>query len=285
VNASIDGFLKKGKSQEAHRILAWAGKFGVYPNVETYNILLGNLIRDDQTREAMALLQHMHKTGIAANSTTFTVILSETFKRSKHYTADEQKQIVDNVFTEMEGAGVKATIHTYGKIIHEMLHVGSGDHGSGNIGVVNAVMERMAREKVKPTAFIYTDFINYYFNCNPADLDGVRSVIERYRSDDDNVNSVFWDLVIKNYAKVGDTASAMRILGQVRDNPALDHPKWATYYVLITALAETEEWDIAKTLVKTLVLETGGPDVDPDPKHWHKRDFWTRAMELKLMES
>ena len=210
INGAVAGLLRRHNPEAAHQVLAWAGKFGISPDLITYNTLLKPLIRDGHVKQASALLQRMQQAGIQADVATFTTILDETFRNSEQHTPEEQKEIVESVFSEMEGAGVQPNLHTYGKIIHQLLQ---SSHGS--MSVVNIVMDRMTEQGLQTSPQIYTTLIEYYFDQTPVSLDAVRSIIERASIVPGSTDHKFWDRVVERYAEAGETAHALRVLGNV----------------------------------------------------------------------
>lgn len=275
INAAVAGLLRRHKPEEAHRVLAWAGKFGIHPDVYTYNTLLRPLIRDGQVKQAMGLLQQMQRDGIEADVVTFTTILEETFRYSKSHTVEEQQEIIADVFTEMEAAGIKASLHTYGKIIYQLLLNNNIDSTA-----VQAVMARMAKQGLQPGPHIYTMLVEHHFSQSPPDLDAVRALIERSRLETGSVDHIFWDRVIEGYAFLGDTASAMRILGKAQGSRS-----WVTLQHVLTALVKNEEWDTAKTLVRNAKIDSGGvigAEVKGKPG---QHGFWRLVAELDLLDA
>lgn len=278
INAAVSGLIRKHKLDAAQHVLAWASKFGIYPDNITYNTLLRPLVRNGQLEQAMLLLQQMQHDGIQADVATFTTILEETFRYSEQHTVEEQQEIITNVFSEMEAAGIKANLHTYGRIIYQLLLNDNSD-----LTAVNAVMSRMSQQGLNPSPHIYTMLVKYYFSRQPPDLDAVRVLIERSQSEVGSVDHVFWDRVIEGYALVGDTASAMRILGKVT-GPSM-RVGWVTLQQVLTALAKNEEWDLAKTLVRNAKLDSGGPLADDVKGKEGQHGFWRLARQLELLDA
>ena len=276
VNAAIGGLLKKHRQDDAHRVLAWAGKFGIRPDIITYNTLLRSLIRNGQSGEAMALLQQMNNDGLKADVATFTTVLDETFRHTEH-TPEEQGKIVASVFAEMEAAGIVANLHTYGKIIYCLLECTTGD-----LTAVNGVLERMSREGLQPSSHISTMLVEHYFSRQPPDLDAVRFLIDRSRLEPSNVDHIFWDRVVEGYSGVGDTTSAMRILGKVHSGSG--RVSWTTLQKLLNSLAQNQEWDVARTLVRNTKIDTGGPLPDHVRGKKDQHHFWELVAELELLE-
>jgi pentatricopeptide repeat protein len=278
VNAAVTGLLNRQSPEAAHRVLAWAGKFGIQPDIITYNTLLRSLIRKGQTKEAMALLQQLQNEGLLADAATFTTILDETFRYADDHTPEEQKDIIDNIFSEMEAVGVKPNLHTYGKIIYHLL-----ERRNADMTAVNIVMEHMAAQDLQPTTYIYTILADHYFSREPPDLDAVRILTERSRMNPGSVDNIFWDRLIEGYSKVGDTTSAVRILGKV--NSGSSRISWVTLRKLLSALILNDEWDVARTLVRNAKIDSGGPLPDYIHGKKHQHHFWDLVAELGLLDA
>jgi len=278
INAVIAGLLRRRRLDAAHRILGWAAKFGIRPDIVTYNTLLRSLIREGQTKNAMGLLQKMQEDGLQADVATFTTILDETFRRSEDHTPNEQKEILASVFSEMEAVGVKANLHTYGKIVYQLLQSKKSD-----MTAVNAVLERMGREDLQPNTYIYTILVEYYFSREPPDIDAVRALIERAKLQVGSVDNIFWDRVIEGYARAGDTSSALRILGKI--SGASNRISWVTMQTLLTALAQNEEWDVARNLVRNAKADSGGPLPQEARGKEGQHRFWRLVAELDLLHA
>jgi pentatricopeptide repeat protein len=277
INSTILGFLRRRKPQAAYRVLGWASKFGISPDVTTYNILLRPLIRDGHAKNAAALLRQMHSAGVEADVVTFTTILDEILTTSESSTPEAMRQTISDVFSYMDETGVQATSHTYSKLIHHMLQ-----QPTGGLLAVNVIMERMAKEGLQPSPYVYTPLVQHYFNEQPPNLEAVDSLIERARRENTNMDHIFWDRVIEGYARAGDTASALRVLGKI--NSQGGKAGWYTLKTLLNALTEGEEWEAARTLVRNTKVDHGGPLPDDVRGQDGQHQFWNFAMGLGLVE-
>ncbi|KAE9379039.1 hypothetical protein N431DRAFT_434042 [Stipitochalara longipes BDJ] len=277
INAAVAGLFSRKSPDAAHRVLVWGSKFGITPDLITYNTLLRPLIRSGQVKQASALLQQMQKVGIQADVATFTTILDETFRYSEHHAPEEQKEIVDSVFSEMEAAGVEPNLHTYAKIIYQLLQ-----SSHGNMSSVNAVMERMAAQGLQPSPQIYTMMVGHYFQQTPANLDAVRGIIERASMVEGSTDHKFWDRVVEGYAQEGETVHALKILADV--HRANQKVGFLAMRMLLFALAQNQEWDAARNLVRNVFLLTGGPRPEGAHLRIGEHLFWQLAGQLQLTD-
>jgi pentatricopeptide repeat protein len=265
----------------AYKILAWAGKFGVSPDIITYNTLLRQLIKGGHTKESMALLQRMQKTGIQADEYTFTIILDETLGDMEGLSPEESIEIVQSIFEDMVSAGVMPGAHIYSKIIRQLLD----GEGGGNMVAVDAVLAYMAKQNRDPGPAIYTMLMNYEFTRQPPNLDGARRIIERATATAGGTDEVFWNRAIVGYASVGETGPALRILGRVQDS--MGKVGWKSMRAVLLALIDNQQMELAKKLVDNAVIDNGGPFPSTDTSGIERQtgwNFWTLAREYGLVE-
>jgi hypothetical protein len=220
----------------------------------------------------------MQKQGIEADVATFTTILDEIFKTSDPLPPEEQLKLTNLVFTEMEAAGVRPNRFTYNKIISSLLQTQPED-----IKAVQAVLARMAAQKIDPSRDIYTMLIKHLFSQDPPNLEGVRSLLDRIRVSSAILDHIFWDRVIEGYASVGDTANALAVLGRVdREGSRVG---WPALEMVLRALVEYGEGEMARQVVRNVKMDRGGPpDIDQKGVEG-QHAFWKAVGELGLMDA
>lgn len=278
INATLSGLLRRPHLIDAaSRVLVWGATFGIKPDIITFNTILQALLRSGRTEQVPAVLEHMQAQGIQADVATFTTLLDEMFQTSQPQIPDERLKIVNNVLAAMSASGVHANLHTYGKIIYSLLQ-----HETSDMSAVKAVMARMATEGFEPSTYIYTILVQRHFSQPQPDVEAVRVLIERIRLSGAPVDHIFWDRVIEGYAHIGDTASALAILG--REDREGSRVGWYALEVVVRALAANGEWEFARQVVKNVRTDRGGPP-DMDAKGVEgQHSFWRAVAELGLME-
>ncbi|TVY21847.1 Mitochondrial pentatricopeptide repeat-containing protein [Lachnellula arida] len=277
INAAISSLLRKRKDEAASRVLDWANQLDIRPDTATFNILLRPLVRDDRSQEVNALLQQMQSLGVPADTATFTIILEETFRNVGDQSPERLVEILSGIFSEMSSVGIEANLHTYSRVIYQLLQIVQED-----MTAVNTVLERMAKQGLQPSAHIYTMLVEHNFGLQPPNLDAVRSLVETVRFRAGSTDNVFWDRVIEGYARAGDTASALRILGKLNDKE--NEAGYYTLTTLLIALVQNQEWDLARTLVQNTRIDRGGPLPASERGKDGQHKFWALVMELGLLE-
>jgi len=277
INAAVAGLLKFDHSEAAQRILAWAGKYGISPDVYTYNTLLRPLIRKGQPEKALALLTNMQNQGIQADSATFTTIIDELFHSSANLNSKQQLEMMHDIFEEMDKVGVRPNTQIYAKVLYNLLQNAKGD-----LTAVNAVMQRMTNQGLRPTTQIYTMLAQHYFNQDPPHFAALQRLVERALSEVGAGDHLFWSIVIDGYVRVGDTQNALRHLGTLQTKGI--RPKLETMTELLHRLVQNGEWDTAKAVVKNAIADRTDLNKPKQERTQKQQDFWNLAAELRLLD-
>lgn len=278
INDVLSGLLNRGLKDVANRVLAWGDGFGLKPDIVTFNILIRDFIRSGRIQAVPSFLAQMQKQGIQADVATFTTILDEAFKASELRTPEEQLEITDLVFSEMEAAGVQPNQHTYSKIISLLLQSQPND-----MTAVKAILSRMTAQKVELPRSIYTILVQHYFDTDPPDLESVRLLLERIRLSGAIMDHIFWDRVIEGYARVGDTANALVILGRV--DAEASRVGWGVLECVVRALVEGGEMDVARQVVRNVRVDRGGPLGEEEKGVEGQHRFWRMVVGAGLMDA
>lgn len=277
INAAIVGLLRRKHSDAAQRVLAWGGRLGIQPDLITFNTLLRSMTREGRTEDIQKLIGHMASMGLNADVATFTTVLDDAFRNAEHMTPEEQIEVVQGIFQEMEVSGIQANHFTYGTIIYGLLRSPSND-----MTAVQMVLSRMTSKGLTPSPQIYTSIISRHFRQDRPDLEAIRSILERIQLSGVVMDHVFWDRVIEGYSRVRDTTSALRIMGKV-DREGSRVGFWALNMV-ITALVENEELDLARQVVRNVRADRGEPPPMEKKGADGEHAFWEFAASHDLIE-
>ncbi|KAI6246177.1 hypothetical protein HI914_05489 [Erysiphe necator] len=242
VNIAIAGLLKKNNKYRANKVLEWAHRFGIKPNTETYNIFLRPLIRKGNSQEAMALLRRMEEAGVEADVSTYTIILDNILRFPEEYSPEELKEKIFGVFYEMEQGNIQPNLYTYGKIIYQLVR----EFNPQNSSIIEAVLQHMTDQNVKPSIHIYTNLVEYFFLQNPPNLNLAQNILNQ-ATQTVGLDRVFWDRVVECYAQIGDTKSALNIIAQLSTQKT--RVGWSAMRCVLDALISQKEWNLAKSLI------------------------------------
>ncbi|ORY59144.1 uncharacterized protein BCR38DRAFT_445713 [Pseudomassariella vexata] len=247
VNAALAGLIRLERLDKAQKLLAWAGRQNILPDILTFNTLLRPLIRDNRDEEVKSLFSTMQDLGIHADEATFTIVLDGALARIDPNQPEQQVKVVSAVFEEMHAAGLEANLQTYGKMIYLLLR--SGDRATES---VKTVLEHLWAHGHELSPHIYTMLVEHYFSRHPPDLHAVDSLLQRRRLlDYDDMDRVFYDRIIKGYALVGDMDTSLDIYRKLTAAGFLVDV--ATQFELLKVLLRAQRAQDARELVECTV--------------------------------
>ncbi|KAI1335724.1 hypothetical protein F5Y15DRAFT_239244 [Xylariaceae sp. FL0016] len=276
VNAALAGLIRQKQLPMAERLLAWAGRQGIEPDIMTFNTLLRPLIRDgNRDADVRKLFKMMQASGVQVDAATFTLLLDGAFSKTNSGDPVEQAAVVDAVLQEMAAAGLQTNMQTYGKMLYLLLQSNAKE-------AVNAVLARIWANGEELSPHIYTMLVEYFFGRQPPDLEAVNSLLS-HKTFDYNMDRIFYDRVIKGYAIVGHVEEALRLSYKVSDTGAV--VTLGTQYELLRKLVEQNMVHEARVLVNT--TKTRFEEQHPDPRSWPRfweHRFWHLARHYKLVD-
>lgn len=210
VNAALRGLIYHNQHDAAEKLLDWAGRKGIGPDIFTFNTMLRSLIRDgNRDNDVEKLFAVMRSQGVRANEATFTVVLDASLSKGRAQNAEDQVKIVADIASVMAAAGLELNMQTYAKMIYLLLLSKST---AGAMAVVN----HLYSQNLELTPHIYTMLVEHCFALNPPALDSVHLFVQRRRRlHDDDMDHIFYDRVVRGYIQAGETAAALDVYKHV----------------------------------------------------------------------
>lgn len=282
VNAALVGLVRQENLKGAEKLIHWAKKNGLSPDVVTFNTLLRPLIRNGRDDEVKALFRTMKALDIQADAATFTVVLDGTLAHIPEEDTARQLQVVSEVFEKMKASGLEANLHTYGKMIYILL--ASGDRATK---AVNAVLSHLWAHGHNLSPHIYTMLVEHYFSCRPPRLNSVEELLQYRRLlDYDDADRVLYDRIIKGYASVGEPVTAFGHYCKLTD--AGFKVELDTQTSLLEALVAEGRLENAKELVRRAMKwfreEHGEKWRDPQHDKFWGHSFWHMAQRYGVLD-
>ncbi|KAI1457238.1 hypothetical protein F4805DRAFT_199276 [Annulohypoxylon moriforme] len=198
VNAVFAGLLRQNKVKEAEKLLGWADRHGLEPDIFTYNPLLRRYIQEGRLSAVRDLFDTMKERGITADAATFTILIDAAFSQVAPDDTEGEARAVTMALEGIEKAGLEPNLQNYGKIMYNLLQ---GSNTTRN--AVKHVLSHLWERGFELTPHIYTMLVDFFFSQEPPDIQGVHSLIERRRFlDFDDRDVVFYDRVILGYTRV-----------------------------------------------------------------------------------
>ncbi|OTA98921.1 hypothetical protein M426DRAFT_325579 [Hypoxylon sp. CI-4A] len=281
VNAALAGLIRLGQVAAANSLLAWSDQQGIEPDIFTFNTLLRQFIRDQREDDVRRIFNIMEKTGVRADEVTFTIILDAAFSKIPPDDAEAQAKAVAGVLDDMKKVGLKANMHTYGKMVYNLLRMGDRAREA-----VKAVLGHLWSKGHELSPHIYTMLVEHYFFARkPPDLDAVELLLQRRPPlDYDDMDSTFYDRVIKGYSFVGQPDKALEMYYRLTDaGVVIPSPQTE----LLRALLKQDRMEDARGLVentKKMFEESYRAADSVENKEFWGHLFWRLAYQHGLFE-
>ncbi|KAL2164687.1 hypothetical protein VTH06DRAFT_3904 [Thermothelomyces fergusii] len=243
VNAAVAGLLRLDREADAARVLAWASRRGIGPDVYTFNILLRPLVRRGDMRGIDAVFAAMRDADVRADVATFTVLLESVLSNIGDLPPARVIFLVERVLAAMRSTGVEINMQTYAKIVYLLLR--EGDRAEEP---VKAVLAHIWRRGLELTSHIYTMLAEHYFSRDPPDAAAVTALIENRRlHENKGMDRVFWERVIKGYCQAGEVRRALDIFDRYFARGG--SITFSTLYDLLRPLVEAGDMEAATRVV------------------------------------
>ncbi|KAH7244311.1 uncharacterized protein BKA55DRAFT_573615 [Fusarium redolens] len=282
VNAAFKSLLN-ADPKAAHDLLAWAGKQGLAPNTRTYNILIRETIRMGHHKDVDELLKSMQREGIEPDSATFTILLEAVIGRMEDASAEEQVAAIKAVFNDIEQAGLKPNLETYGKMLYAL-------DGLPNCSddVIAALQQHMRSNGFGSvlTPHMITILVERALRHDPPDINKIRNLLKG-----NNLTKVstgdqtLWERVMTAHAIGGDVREAMSIFDDLAES-GRPVTSLSCLKELMQALLENGDMDSAKRVVDVVLKHKlhDRESKSANERYW-RHHFWYLAQHNGLIDS
>ncbi|KAK7717617.1 hypothetical protein SLS64_003112 [Diaporthe eres] len=216
INAAVAALIRLNAMSAARKVLDWASQNHIEPNIVTFNTLLRPLVVQGHAAQVDSLLKTMKQKGVEPDAATFTVLLEGLIGDSKEADSAEQVKSVNDLFNQMEAAGVEANMETFGRMIYLLVN----EPGANSYEAVEAIREHLQSKGLAMSQYMHTILVDHYFNLEPPNLAAVEDLMNKGGLKwkmfvGRGLDRVFWERVIKGYAMAGEVDKAYEIFEQV----------------------------------------------------------------------
>ncbi|KAJ4360349.1 uncharacterized protein N0V89_000911 [Didymosphaeria variabile] len=277
------GITFETKLSYVHKILQWAGNFGIKPDARTYNALIKLYLEGNDFPTTFKLLRQMEKEGIEGDLATHTMLLRAAFDNQKFDDLSHQEQAdrVLGLFDQLEQGGLKPNTYVYQIAVDRLLK------NFKNYKGVRAVIDHMMSRGFAVSPQIYTSLVTHYFQQDPPAIREIDSLVTRILGPPAAPTDRFlFDRLIEGYARVGEIASMMTVLTKMGAHGK--RPSFVALIEVVKALYKAGKWDRARAIVRDVQLGTGVAKDAPTNLHQVDRDqffYVVRALAPELLES
>ena len=254
INSMIVVLQNTWRKDQVQKLLDWAASFNLQPDVETYRFLLLKAVRDDNVDQVNQLLRDMDAAKVAPDVKIFTILMDFAFRNQhsdfQRQSGEQQREIIAKVLADMEEAGIQADAHTYGTLLSGLLKP-----PCLNVVAARAVLEQVAEKGIPISPHIHTILIGHYFSQDPPDLAAVDSLWAKIQLEKHHVDSVFFDRMMQEYARLGELEKMLIFLRKMVRSGKV--PGWLGLKRVLQVLVDAREWGWVQDLLNDVVDERG----------------------------
>ncbi|KAI1637210.1 hypothetical protein F4809DRAFT_336939 [Biscogniauxia mediterranea] len=279
VNAALAGLIRRNHLDVAVKLLLWARKQNIEPDVITFNTMLRAFIRNGRDGDVRDLFNTMQELGVKADATTFTIVLDAAFSKYNPVDPKVQAKIVSEALSEMEAVGLPINMATYGKMVYLLFH-------SNSLQAAKALIEHIWATENKLSPHIYTMLVEHYFSRSPPDVNAVDRLLERLLERhesfvDEDLDRAFCDRLVQGYAAAGRPDVALKMYYRLTERgfPVI----LGSQEVLLGELLRHGRVEDARKMVNNTRRQSLQRFGEHDAKIWHHR-FWHLAQRYNLID-
>lgn len=295
INAALAALIRLNAMSAARKVLDWASRNNIEPDIRTFNTLLRPLVVQGNAAQVESLLKMMKEKGVEPDAATYTVLLEGIIGSSKDTDPAEQVRSINDLFSQMDAAGVQANMQTFGRMLYLLL----GEPGANSYEAVEAIRRHIQSKGLHMSTHMHTILLNHYFGLDPPNLAAVEDLMNKdglkwrmfVRR---GLDKVFWERVIKGYAVAGEVERAFEIFEQVNNiGAALTLDTLATLLRSLVRAGKREEARKTVEIVKrhrqnSYVSPAGeaeslGGGLQKQRGRYWRHGFWAYAVECELL--
>lgn len=283
LNAAIGGVVAAKKPEVVPEILAWGRKFGIEPDVATYNYLIQTSMRAGKAKEAVSLLQRMKEKCVETNEDTWAILVNAMFEDASMRSLPpvEQEKKVLHFIKTLEGDGTSIGEKAYAIVLDRFLKQ------YNNVHAAQAVLAHMASAGIALNQYQCTIVMTQYFQQTPPDFAAIEDLWNHMTRQNNGrgmiLGSQFYDRMIEGYAshhKQAGIAPMMSFLSEMESRG--QKPSWRARTSIARALAERGDWDRLLQMVSSVRANLRSEKVGGTTSGQH--DFWQFVISTGLLK-
>ncbi|GFP91320.1 pentatricopeptide repeat-containing protein at1g61870 mitochondrial [Phtheirospermum japonicum] len=165
-NTVLKGFSESGSTNSAHSILAEMERKGVKPNATTFSVVIAGFDKEEKLSDVESMMRLMKKYGMRPNISIHNAQIQSLCKLKR---SDEAKALLDEIVSR----GMKPNCVTYARLIY-------GFCKENKLDVAKSLFKEMVVDKkLKPEADCY--FMLVYFLCQGRDFEAAFEKVDEAR--------------------------------------------------------------------------------------------------------
>ncbi|CAA0835906.1 Pentatricopeptide repeat-containing protein -mitochondrial [Striga hermonthica] len=210
-NTVLKGFCDGGCSSEAHAILAEMEGKNVKPNLTTFATIIAGFYMEEKNDEVGKILNLMKKHGVKPGISIYNVRIKSLCKLGR---SEEARALLGGIVSK----GIKPTRATYGSLIY-------GFCREGKLEVAKGLFGEMVGKGLEPEPVCY--FTLVFFMCKGGDFEAALDVCREVMGKGWVPNMTTMKLLVDGLVGIGKVDEAREIIGHVKEKFQRNSDKWS----------------------------------------------------------
>ncbi|KAL8699569.1 MAG: hypothetical protein Q9201_005936 [Fulgogasparrea decipioides] len=248
IKAAISALTTIERHEQCLPLLSWAAAHSLPLETDIFNTLLRPAVRRGDTEKVNHLFALMCAHHLPANETTYRILLnghmSNTNSTFSSLPPQEQQDTILCILDDMDAKGIAVDGKMYSTILYGLL---SPKNATYNDQAARAVLDHMSQRGQKPSTYIYSILVTYYFSLSPPNLPAVEALWRRMKTERPILDREFYERMIEGYARVREVERMLYFLRRIPHEGKA--PGWRCIKVVLETLIECGEWGLCRELV------------------------------------
>ncbi|KAI3766743.1 hypothetical protein L2E82_16814 [Cichorium intybus] len=241
-NTLIDGYCKKGDVKRAFLLFKELKLKGFLPSVETYGAMINGLSKEGNFSIVERLINEMNSRGLTINAQVYNTIIDSQCRHGC------KTKAVDTLRKMME-IGCPPDIITYNILIYDSCR-------HGKVKEAEQLVEQAARIGLIPNRLTYTPLLNAY--CKQNDVNKALDLFIKMIDNGEKPDLLTYASLIHGIVVLGEVDTALVILDKMTERGVF--PDAGVYNVILSGLCKKGKLHVAKKLLSKMLDQNIPPD-------------------------
>ncbi|KAL7142789.1 hypothetical protein ABFS83_08G147500 [Erythranthe nasuta] len=209
-NTLLKGLCESGSANSAHSILAEMESKGIKPDAKTFSVAIAGFYKEEKFDDVEKMIVLMKKYGVQKGIGVYNVMIQSLCKLKR---SNEAKALLDEILSR----NMKPNCVTYAHLI-------TGFCKEGKLDVAKVLFEEMVRRELKPDADCYFTMVHYL--CKGHDFEVALGICKECMSKGWIPNITTMKSLVNGLVSVEKVDEAKEIIAVMKEKFSRNADKW-----------------------------------------------------------
>ncbi|EYU33904.1 hypothetical protein ABFS82_08G149500 [Erythranthe guttata] len=209
-NTLLKGLCESGSANSAHSILAEMESKGIKPDAKTFSVAIAGFYKEEKFDDVEKMIVLMKKYGVQKGIGVYNVMIQSLCKLKR---SNEAKALLDEILSR----NMKPNCVSYAHLI-------TGFCKEGKLDVAKVLFEEMVRRELKPDADCYFTMVHYL--CKGHDFEVALGICKQCMSKGWIPNITTMKSLVNGLVSVEKVDEAKEIIAVMKEKFSRNADKW-----------------------------------------------------------